>query len=85
LIVSDTQKMQIKEIRLQKLNLLCDKLPSPVKVKLRYSSKDTPAVVYLLSNRQAKVVFNKPQAVVTPGQFCVFYSKGKCLGGGIIK
>lgn len=85
LIVSDTQRMQIKEILLQKTNLLCAKLPSHVKVKLRYSSKETPAVVYLLSNRQAKVVFNKPQAVVTPGQFCVFYSKGKCLGGGIIK
>lgn len=84
LIVTSTLENKIKEITLEKVNLL-GKLPKKIKVKVRYTPNEISATVLLLSNNRAKVIFDKPQAVVTPGQFCVFYSKDKCLGGGIIK
>ena len=84
LIVTSSLESKIKEIIIEKVNLL-DKLPKKIKVKVRYTPNEIPAKIQLLSNNTAKVIFNKPQAVVTPGQFCVFYSKDKCLGGGIIK
>ncbi len=33
---------------------------------------------------QINVIFKKPQRAVSPGQSLVIYSKGACLGGGII-
>jgi len=84
LIVTSSLESKIKEIIIEKVNLL-DKLPKKIKVKVRYTPNEIPAKIQLLSNNTAKVIFDNPQAVVTPGQFCVFYSKDKCLGGGIIK
>jgi tRNA-specific 2-thiouridylase len=84
LIVTSSLESKIKEIIIEKVNLL-GKLPKKIKVKVRYTPNEIPAKIQLLSNNTAKVIFDNPQAVVTPGQFCVFYSKDKCLGGGIIK
>ncbi len=84
LIVTSSLESKIKEIIIEKVNLL-GKLPKRIKVKVRYTPNEIPAKIQLLSNNTAKVIFDNPQAVVTPGQFCVFYSKDKCLGGGIIK
>ena len=32
-----------------------------------------------------KIIFDKPELAVTPGQSAVLYSGEECLGGGIIK
>jgi len=38
----------------------------------------------LINNTKAKIIFNKQQKAVTPGQFAVFYQKNKCIGAGKI-
>jgi tRNA-specific 2-thiouridylase len=34
--------------------------------------------------KKYKLIFNKPQKAITPGQSVVFYNKQQLLGGGII-
>lgn len=55
-----------------------------VKAKIRYSSKESDAVIYPLSNNRVKVVFDEPQRAVTPGQSVVFYDNYTIVGGGVI-
>ncbi len=53
--------------------------------KIRYKHKEAKAKIFLMKNNTAKVVFEKPQMSITPGQSAVFYKKDIVLGGGIIK
>jgi len=57
-----------------------------VMAKIRYNSKTSPAKVELLSDNKVKVIFDKPQSAITPGQACVFYDESDqiLLGGGWI-
>ncbi len=54
--------------------------------RVRYRQPLFPAMLYKLSTTTYKLVFNKPQKFVAPGQSAVIYSaKGEMLGGGVIK
>ena len=55
-----------------------------VKAKIRYRQSSALATLFLISKTKAKIIFDKPQKAVTPGQFVVFYKKNVCLGGGKI-
>ena len=37
-----------------------------------------------IGNPQVKIIFNKPERAITPGQSAVFYKEDECLGGGIV-
>ncbi|HHT51386.1 MAG TPA: tRNA 2-thiouridine(34) synthase MnmA [Eubacteriaceae bacterium] len=52
--------------------------------KFRYRQPDQKVKVEILKDNTCKVVFDKPQKAVTPGQAVVFYQGEVCLGGGII-
>ncbi|KNF10187.1 tRNA-specific 2-thiouridylase MnmA [Gottschalkia purinilytica] len=52
--------------------------------KFRYRQPDQVVTVRPLGNNQYKVIFDKPQKSITPGQVVVFYDEDICLGGGII-
>ena len=54
------------------------------KAKFRYRQPDQDVTVNLEAENTCRVVFDKPQKAVTPGQFVVFYNGDVCLGGGII-
>lgn len=52
--------------------------------KIRYRHKEQPAFAYPLPDGSVKVVFEKPQRAITPGQACVLYDGDTVLGGGEI-
>jgi len=60
------------------------KFPLIIKAKIRYRHEPVSATVKLLNKKNIKVIFNKPQRAVTPGQSVVFYKGKELLGGGII-
>ena len=60
------------------------KAPMAVSVKIRNTQKDVPAIVEPLPDGCARVVFDKPQRAVTPGQSVVLYDGDIVVGGGII-
>lgn len=52
--------------------------------KFRYRQPDQNVTVQLQEGNTCKVMFEKPQKAITPGQAVVFYNGEECLGGGII-
>lgn len=55
-----------------------------VSVKIRLQHKAAPAVLFPDGKGKVKVIFDKPQLAVTPGQSAVFYDGDIVLGGGVI-
>jgi len=54
-------------------------------VKIRSAAKPSKAIITEESNQRVKVIFEKPERAVTPGQAVVFYDEhGIVLGGGVI-
>jgi len=56
----------------------------PVLAKIRYKSEKMPARVYLAGDDRIRVVFDKPQRAVTPGQAIVLYDDDVVLAGATI-
>ncbi len=81
LIVSNSENNLLqKEMTVKNINWLIGKPYSgKCKVKIRSMAKMAEAIV-----KENKVIFNKPQRAITPGQSAVFYKNGEVLGGGII-
>jgi tRNA-uridine 2-sulfurtransferase len=53
-------------------------------VKVRYRHDPAPAKIHALPNAHARIVFDKPQRAITPGQATVFYNGDEVVGGGWI-
>ena len=91
LYVSNNEKdLYQKEILMENVNWLSGqspKLPFACKVKIRYQGKAEYGHIRAnMSIKNLRVMFEKPQRAITPGQFAVFYGRGgEVLGGGIIK
>ena len=58
--------------------------PVRVTAKIRYRAAEAGARLFPLAGDMARVVFDQPQAAITPGQAVVFYQQEVVLGGGII-
>ncbi len=55
-----------------------------ITARTRYSQKEEPATVYPEKDGMIKLVFDKPQRAVTPGQAVVLYDGDTVVGGGTI-
>lgn len=58
--------------------------PMEVKAKVRYSAKETDALISPAGNGDIRVVFKEPVRAITPGQSVVFYDGDAVVGGGTI-
>jgi tRNA-specific 2-thiouridylase len=53
--------------------------------RCRHRQPQQACQVQLLGDDRMRVVFDRPQRAITPGQAVVLYRDGECLGGGIIR
>jgi tRNA-specific 2-thiouridylase len=83
LVVSKNEKDLIgKEVKFKEVNWIVGMSPSfPIKVMAKIRYGHSPASAILMKN---KIIFNKPQKAITPGQSVVFYKGKELIGGGII-
>lgn len=58
--------------------------PVRAEVKVRYRHEPATATVHALPDNRARIVFDQPQAAITPGQATVFYTGEEVVGGGWI-
>ncbi len=58
--------------------------PIRASVKVRYRHEPAPATIHALLENRARIVFDEPQAAITPGQATVFYNGEEVVGGGWI-
>lgn len=87
IITNDEKDLNQKEVILAPFNFLSIEPPAkPMKVmaKIRYRAELSKATLYPKNYDKIKIIFDKAQRAITPGQYCVFYSKDICLGGGRI-
>ena len=52
-----------------------------VDVKIRYSARPAKATIFRINDHQLKVIFNKKERAITPGQAAVFYINNEVIGG----
>jgi tRNA-specific 2-thiouridylase len=58
--------------------------PIAVRTRVRYRHQAAPSTLYPEGTREATIVFDRPQASITPGQGAVFYVGDEIIGGGFI-
>ncbi|MBD3208941.1 tRNA 2-thiouridine(34) synthase MnmA [Candidatus Woesearchaeota archaeon] len=83
-VSADKKDLEKKTILLEKVSFIAGEppaLPLRVTARIRYGQPLKRATL----QEGYKIVFEEPQAAVTPGQFCVFYSEDVCLGCGVIE
>jgi tRNA-specific 2-thiouridylase len=86
IIVSDRENLS-KGLVAADLNLIsADRIDQPqhVQVKIRLNHKEADATVFPPKDNQIRILFEKPQMSVTPGQSAVLYADDTVLGGGVI-
>jgi tRNA-uridine 2-sulfurtransferase len=59
--------------------------PVRVAAQIRHRHKPAPGVVCALPEGRAEMIFDDPQAAITPGQAVVFYDGEAVVGGGWIE
>jgi tRNA-specific 2-thiouridylase len=58
--------------------------PVRVTAQIRHRHKPAAGVVCAMPDGRAKMIFDDPQAAITPGQAVVFYDGDAVVGGGWI-
>ena len=88
IVVGEREMLRSKGLVAADLNLIAvDRLDHPCKVtaKIRLKHKGATATVFPMAHGRIKLIFDKPQEAVTPGQSVVLFLNDTVLGGGIIE
>jgi tRNA-specific 2-thiouridylase len=62
----------------------CPTMPVRAMVRIRYRHEPAIATITALPDARARIVFDRPQRAVTPGQATIFYDGEEVIGGGWI-
>ncbi len=81
----DSKYLYSDECTLENVNLLTDARPQEVLVKFRYRGEYVKASLEYFPDNKIKVTYKGKAKSVTPGQACVMYYEGECIGCGFIK
>ncbi|RUM86985.1 MAG: tRNA 2-thiouridine(34) synthase MnmA [Thermodesulfatator sp.] len=86
-IVGEKRHLLRRTLRVGRVNFLYPldpERPFEAAVRLRYRHREAPARIEPLGGGIFRVIFERPQRAVAPGQFAVFYREDLVLGGGEI-
>lgn len=86
-IVGTKEEVYKKEAIIDNVNILLKDINIDnlaVGVKTRYSKREALATLHTIEDGKIKIIFNKPEKALTPGQSAVFYLDNVVVGGGII-
>lgn len=89
LVVGEAKDLYQKELFATDLNWLdkisFSQMPANLGARIRHGHPIAKCkITQVEKSKQIKVIFQKPQRAITPGQSIVFYSGEKVLGGGVI-
>ena len=87
LIVGTQDELGSRELTARDVNWVSGEVPGEpfrAEVKIRYTAKESEALVTTLEGNRVLVQFDAPQRDITPGQAAVFFQGDLMLGGGII-
>jgi tRNA-specific 2-thiouridylase len=88
-IVGDDADLYSDELTATDINWIAhdpdSKSPMSCEAKIRYLHPPSQATLELLTDSSVRVIFEKRQRAITPGQSVVFYDGDIVLGGGLIK
>lgn len=97
LIVGEEKDLYQKELTAEKVNWIDPTINNQLstincEAKIRYGHpankcqvSSVKSIEGVIGQNKIKVIFEKPQRAITPGQSIVFYKKDELIGGGIIK
>jgi len=85
IVLGDKRDLRSSGLVTGPVNLLVDRLPQRLLVKIRYAHKGVMSSVHMNDNGTAEVIFDQPQEAVTPGQSAVFYDGDTVCGGAVIE
>jgi tRNA-specific 2-thiouridylase len=87
LVVGDKSDLMAKRCEVTQVNWIVapPRLPIEAQVQVRYRHKAAPATIIPEADHSARVIFETPEAAVTPGQGAVFFQGEEVLGGGWIQ
>jgi len=86
-VVGERSQLGKRRCRVRRLNWVSvEGLSAPLRVhaKIRSRHLAAPATITPVDDGSVEVVFDSPQAAISPGQACVFYREDQIVGGGWI-
>lgn len=81
----DTQRQEFTVSGVNWIATEPEKQEYPLTIRIRSRGPENPGKVFPLEGNRARILFNKPQHAITPGQAAVFYEGERVFGGGWIE